>query len=153
MKRTPLTRRTPLVGRRGLARTSGLRTLASTGTTSRRPATGPTAAQRQLVVARAQGLCERCGETFLGGYSIHHRQPRGMGGSALAAANDPTNLVLLCGSGTTGCHGWIETHRADAYATGWLVRRPGRPAAVPITHHTHGVVLLELDGTYRKATP
>jgi hypothetical protein len=44
-----------------------------------------------------------------------------MGGTRDPLAGHPSNIVLLCGSGTTGCHGWIEDHREDALETGWLL--------------------------------
>lgn len=86
---------------------------------------------------RARGYCERCRRFLRGLYSHHHRIPRGMGGSRDVLLSHPSNIVLLCGSGTTGCHGWIERNRADAYALGWLVDRytagePTDPRLVPI---------------------
>jgi hypothetical protein len=44
------------------------------------------------------------------------------------------NLVTLCGSGTTGCHGHVHAHPEQAYDTGWMIRRGGAedPAVVPI---------------------
>ena len=88
---------------------------------------------RHLVVARAQGCCERCHRYAMSGaHSLHHRRPRGMGGTK--TPDTPANLVLLCGTGTTGCHGWVESHRAVAIAQGWLVPRrdPRDPADVPV---------------------
>ena len=38
-------------------------------------------------------------------------------------ANTGANLVLMCGTGTTGCHGWAESNRAQAHDEGWLVHR------------------------------
>lgn len=57
-----------------------------------------------------------------------------MGGTSDSSINDPTNLVLLCGSGTTGCHGEIESHRERAIEHGWLVPRRDlrEPADVPV---------------------
>lgn len=83
--------------------------------------------------------------------SIHHRQPRGAGGTRGAATHSLANLLLICGSGTTGCHGYIEDNRRWAYDTGWLVRHsaPGRPTAdtdpvtVPITLSSGRRVLLD----------
>lgn len=68
------------------------------------------------------------------GWSLHHRKPRGMGGSKAAWASSPANGLVLCGSGTTGCHGWVESHRDEAYARGLLVYRNSRdvPADVPV---------------------
>lgn len=54
---------------------------------------------------------------------MHHRIPRGMGGTRWAGIHSPALLVLLCGDGTTGCHGWIESHRAEALRMGWLMSR------------------------------
>lgn len=45
-----------------------------------------------------------------------------MGGSRDPRINDPRNLVLVCGSGTTGCHHEIESDRELALGTGWLLR-------------------------------
>jgi hypothetical protein len=45
-----------------------------------------------------------------------------MGGTTDRRINDPRNLVRLCGTGTTGCHGWVESHRAFARHEGWLLR-------------------------------
>ncbi len=48
--------------------------------------------------------------------TVHHRMKRSQGGTW-----DPSNLLLLCGDGTTGCHGWVEAHPEAAQAQGlWL---------------------------------
>jgi len=62
--------------------------------------------------------------------------------------NLTSNLMLVCGSGTTGCHGWIETHRAESISRGWLVFRGTDPATVPIKLHDTRHVLLDDLGTY-----
>jgi hypothetical protein len=49
--------------------------------------------------------------------SRHHRLDRGQGGPNLI-----DNLLHLCGSGTTGCHGYIEHHRKESYRKGWLLK-------------------------------
>ncbi|NUO57260.1 MAG: HNH endonuclease [Hamadaea sp.] len=128
---------------------------------TRRRDTGPTADTRILVVLRAHGCCEYCGRlllradgTWTGDHSIHHRQPRGMGGSSLSAANSPANLLLLCGSGTTGCHGYLERYRTQAEQDGWIVRHGLDPADVPVAVFQGGAgsgvaqVLLTVDGDY-----
>jgi hypothetical protein len=46
-----------------------------------------------------------------------------MGGTRWEGIHSPALLVLLCGDGTTGCHGWIEQHRAAALLLGWLLSR------------------------------
>lgn len=78
---------------------------------------------RALVLSRDGGRCVRCGTSCLNtASSIHHRRRRGMGGTADLRSFDARNLVLLCGTGTTGCHGEVEAERAIAYDTGWLLR-------------------------------
>lgn len=54
------------------------------------------------ILRRAKGgPCRLCNTGF--GVSLHHLVPRSLGGDDL-----PWNLVSLCGSGTTGCHGLVE---------------------------------------------
>lgn len=105
----------------------------------------PTARTRSVVKHRAERhghpLCERCGSAL--GTNIHHRRPRGAGGSSDPATNVPSNLLLLCGSGTTGCHGWIESHRTVAYRHGWLLQSWHNPLQQPARIHDHGLVLLD----------
>lgn len=93
---------------------------------------------RRLVYDRDAG-CVRCGTTQ--GLTVHHRLPRGRGGP-----DSPDNLLSACGSGTTGCHGWIESHRAEAYISGWLVRTGFAPSHVGV-RYTDGVWWLGADGS------
>ncbi|MET8985927.1 HNH endonuclease signature motif containing protein [Nonomuraea wenchangensis] len=91
------------------------------------PNSGPSAKLRALVEARDNG-CVRCGAKVPRDEdSVHHRIPRGRGGE-----NTAENLLLLCGSGTTGCHGWVESHRTEAYNAGYLVRTGFDPLDVPV---------------------
>jgi hypothetical protein len=55
-----------------------------------------------------------------------------MGGTRHASVNQPQNLVTLCGSGTTGCHGQVEANPAWAKAHGWSVAWWDNPATVPV---------------------
>jgi 5-methylcytosine-specific restriction protein A len=89
-------------------------------------ATGPTLAARAAVQVRDGDYCQRCGRQ---GQQIHHRKPRGMGGTSDPMINNPANLVLLC----QDCHMWIERNREVGYAQGWLVHRTDDPAMVPMT--------------------
>ena len=62
------------------------------------------------------------------GTNRHHRKLRSQGGT-----DDPSNVIeAVCGSGTTGCHGWIHDHPATSYANGWLVKSWDDPEFVPI---------------------
>ena len=97
-----------------------------------------------LIRARSGGLCEVCGRRA---ESTHHRKPRGMGGSKDPAAHSPANLLRVCGDGTRGCHGMIESDRAGSYGNGRLLRRSESPTDVPVLLHP-GLVLLTEDGWY-----
>lgn len=102
--------------------------------------TGPDVATRERVRWRDRDRCRRCGVQT---WQLHHRKPRGMGGTRDPLINSPANLVLLCGSGTTGCHGWVESNRREARALGWLVSQWADPADVPIVHNGRTTYLTE----------
>jgi hypothetical protein len=77
----------------------------------------------ETIVLRDGGRCIRCGTSVLSiPASVHHRKPRGAGGTRDVRSYDLRNLVVLCGTGTTGCHGEVESGRTLAYDTGWLLR-------------------------------
>lgn len=80
--------------------------------------TPPTPAEErdayELATLRDSGTCQRCRRAA--GANRDHRKNRSQGGLTLAS-----NLQLLCGTGTTGCHGWTTTHPAEAVAEGWAV--------------------------------
>lgn len=143
-RRTPLTRRTGLPGPRVVDPSKAARAR-----------TGPTARQRDVVRDRAGGCCELCGLVlwtpdtgWVAPHSFHHRQPRGMGGSRVET-HGPERLLLLCGTGVSGCHGRVETRRDLAYANGWLVKRPQDPADVPVLLHRGSMwATLTSDGGY-----
>jgi hypothetical protein len=70
-----------------------------------------------------------------------------MGGSRRADTNSPANLLMLCGSGTTGCHGWVEGHRAEARTAGLIVSQWDDPEAVPYRDGGGRIWILHADGT------
>ncbi|WP_374193334.1 HNH endonuclease signature motif containing protein [Mycolicibacterium sp. S2-37] len=72
-------------------------------------------------------MCERC---TMEGHEIHHRRPRGMGGSKDPLTNTAANGVLLCRS----CHRWIELNRTAALEFGWLVRQGHDPREVAVNY-------------------
>lgn len=110
-------------------------------------------AQQHLVMAvlaRDGYRCVCCGTPINGergrDWSLHHRQPRGMGGAKhRPMAHTPANLIAVDGCGTTGCHGYIETHRAEALEKGWLVSKHSDPATTPVLvdHGSRWVYLTE----------
>lgn len=72
-----------------------------------------------------------------------------MGGSRWPGINLPSNLLTLCGSGTTGCHGWVEGHPEWAKAQGWSVSVYERDHVATIPVWTwRGWVHLRADGTF-----
>lgn len=64
---------------------------------------------------RAGGRCEICG--LYGANNAHHRRNKSQGGQDVLS-----NLMLLCGSGTTGCHGFVTEHPTDAVVEGWTIQ-------------------------------
>lgn len=69
-----------------------------------------------------------------------------MGGTTRPEANALTNLLLVCGSATTGCHLRIESNRTWAYVQGYLVHQEHDPETTPVAYR--GVlVFLNTDGT------
>jgi hypothetical protein len=110
--------------------------------------TGPSVKVRDAVYDRAGFRCEVCGAAGAYTYSLHHRRPRGMGGSRAEDTDQPPNLLLICGSGTTGCHGRIESYRENARDLGLLLRPWQDPAETPVLVRGRWVHLTP-SGTYR----
>lgn len=106
----------------------------------------PSKAVCDAVDRRDDFRCQRCGASLqVTSGSRHHRMRRRDGG------HSPAQLILLCGSGTTGCHGWVHSHPAAARALGLIVpalrRPPLEPDEVPVKVFGAGWVLLKRDGT------
>lgn len=152
LRRTAMARRSTQLKRSPLTRQRAPRAavVVRAAKTRRAKDTGPTAAQRQRVAERAVDCCERCGRVlrhegeWVLAHSVHHRLPRGRGGT-----NAYSNLALLCGTGVTGCHGEVEWRRTEAYTTGWLVRTGFDPAEVVLRLWTGERVTLTDDGNYQ----
>ena len=87
--------------------------------------TGPDKATVDALFTRSEGCCERCGGQ---GEQIHHRRPRGMGGTRREDTNGLAAIVHLCAN----CHAYIESNREWAYGHGWLVRQWADPAYQPV---------------------
>lgn len=56
-----------------------------------------------------------------------------MGGTRRPDVHSLAALLLVCGDGTSGCHGWIEQHRAAATDRGLLVPMGINPTDWPLT--------------------
>lgn len=100
---------------------------------------------RAAVRERDQDTCVRCGwhVNVAGGGSIHHRKRRKDGGHGLA------NLIVLCGDGVRGCHGWVTTHPAEAREDGLIVPTWENPLEVPLMYRGH-LCLLTDEGEVRR---
>ncbi len=105
---------------------------------------------KPVVAERQEWHCMRCGSNTHGcgwpGHSTHHRQSRRF------HDHRPANLVRLCGSGTTGCHGWAHAHPAEAERLGYIVPGWMDPRDVPIRDWRGDWLWLLDDGTARRLT-
>lgn len=101
-----------------------------------------------LVDSRDGARCVRCGESL---YNVltssrHHRHMRS---HPFPGLHEASNVIDVCGSGSTGCHGWIHEHPRKAMANGWLVSGyDDQPETVPILTAQHGWVLLDNEGNW-----
>jgi hypothetical protein len=152
-----LQRKTPLGRGKPLGR-KPQRTSTSQPRTVRKPPkdTGPDAKTRALVLERDSYCCCRCSRPAgpdIGSYSIQHRVARGVGGG-----NGVPNLLLLCGSATTLCHGEVEGRlNPHDLAAGYRLESWQDPATEPVMlHSAHGsgiTVWLLADGGYSDSPP
>ncbi len=80
--------------------------------------TGFPAAVAELILARSEGACEImaacCTHTAT---DLHHRRPRGMGGSKADDTNTAANALAAC----RPCHMWVEAHREWSLDNGFLL--------------------------------
>jgi hypothetical protein len=76
---------------------------------------------RHMFFEREEQRCFYCrrtlswslrGSMLAGGWSAHHRIDRGMGGRGKKIRVSCADGLILCGTGTTGCHGDF-THQKD----------------------------------------
>lgn len=119
--------------------------------TPRPSSTGFPTVVRITILERDHYRCARCGRHVAArtvGYSLQHRDNRGMGGTRDVRINWPSNGLTLCGSGTTECHGWVEEHEEEAARCGWVVLSWADPETVPVLTR-EGWVLLDRSGLSR----
>ena len=84
------------------------------------------ASVRAALHERAMSCCEVCGTN--GATNAHHRVNQSQGGHHTLG-----NLMLACGSGTTGCHGRITTNPTWAKQHGYTVPATYTPNDIPVT--------------------
>lgn len=110
------------------------------------------AAARAIIYGRSLGRCVGCGSSQV---TAQHRRARGMGGTSQTLGHEYG--VALCGSGTTGCHGWAEHNPADAELLGWRLPRGADPLEVPYWDQAWaslgalGFRMIEPDGMHHDA--
>lgn len=92
---------------------------------------------RGALYRRSDGWCEVCGLEYA--TNAHHRKNRSQGG-----VDQLSNLLHVCGSGTTGCHGDITVNPAKSYEAGWSVRSHADPASVAVVYRGQRVILDDL---------
>ena len=117
---------------------------------------GPTRKTRMQALKRDDGRCVRCGEIVadpdsgapLIDWSLQHRRARGMGGSKDPVTNSLENLITLCGSATTGCHGDVETNRESGRRFGYAVPQWRDPGVMPVQHWRLGWAWPTPDGVW-----
>jgi 5-methylcytosine-specific restriction protein A len=97
---------------------------------------------RKVIQSRAKDRCEICGSLALY-HQIHHRRPRGMGGSKDPVVGSAANGIWV----HPHCHSKIESERERARENGWLVPQASDPSKVPFKKY-NGWVMLNEDGTY-----
>ena len=87
-------------------------------------------AARHIVKLRAGGVCEAAIPNVCSGShdTTHHRLKRRHAAERWA----PSNLLGVCGSGTTGCHGWIEAHPTFAKEEGYWLEPHQDPREVSV---------------------
>ena len=107
---------------------------------------------RALVRARSEGWCEvRIPDICRGrATNFQHRKNRSANGGW-----SPANGIDICGSGTTGCHGYIHANPAEATRWGWTVKSWDDPAITPVLlwtlHYQRAMVVLDDDACYHLA--
>jgi hypothetical protein len=98
----------------------------------------PTAADErdayELATLRDNDTCQRCRRNC-GPSNRDHRVNRSQGGRTVVS-----NLQILGGTGTTGCHGWATAHPEDAQAEGWSAPSYAEPSEWPARRWLPGQV-------------
>lgn len=100
--------------------------------------------RNEAIDRRERQRCAWCGVVIWNNGSRHHRKFKSRGGG-----DEVSNGVLVCGSGTTGCHGKIHADPARAAEFGFAVHAHEEPREVAIYHAIYGLVYLDDEGYAR----
>lgn len=137
----PLQRKTPLVAKVGLRRSTPMQQKAGREQPEARKSAprkvsvpvGPSADVVAAVVERERESCLICGYGVGPSergrrWSIHHRLRR-----AQQVQHTVQNLILLCGgSEVDGCHQVVHANPEESRGGGWLLRGRMEPLAIPV---------------------
>jgi hypothetical protein len=104
--------------------------------------------RNRCIDKREQQRCARCGVVIWSGGSRHHRKFKSRRGG-----DEVSNGMLLCGSGTTGCHGWAHANPISARMVGFAVNADEDPRLVAVKHALHGLVWLDDEGGVSSTPP
>jgi 5-methylcytosine-specific restriction protein A len=100
-------------------------------------------AVRRVITEREGGMCAICGRQR--GTQIHHRRPRGMGGSRRHNTSTPACGLLVCDICHLGRDG-VERQRSQALQNGWLVPQNKNPADCKVLYRYEWVRLDDAGG-------
>ena len=98
---------------------------------------------RDRILERNQGMCEVCG--LAAPQQIHHRRPRGAGGTKRPESNQAANGLAACQE----CHAMVESNRIHALDRGWLVPQNLAPDGVPVVFHGDWALLCNDGAVFR----
>jgi len=104
--------------------------------------------RNKAIDKREQQRCAKCGVIIWSGGSRHHRKFKSRGGG-----DEVSNGILLCGSGTTGCHGWVHFNPVSAAMLGLVVGSEQDARLIPVQHAIYGVVWLDDEGGVSSTPP
>ena len=110
---------------------------------------------KRIALERQGWHCLRCGTNIHDparwpGRSGHHRQLRHAADPDVR--HSPVNIIELCGSGDTGCHGWVHQHVAEAERLGMIVPLGTDPRTTPVRDWQGIWLRLNQDGTATRLT-
>lgn len=102
---------------------------------------------RRIVSERSGGVCELKLPGICQGRATNYQHRKRKSHCSRAERWSPANALHVCGSGTTGCHGYIHANPAEAHYEGWEVKSWDTPETVPV-RLWFGYVLLDDAGDW-----